>query len=273
MNFKLLFGVVAVCSITTGYAQKLPNVQQASLRAPANLKIDGKTTEWADKFQAYNHETDIFYTMANDDDNLYLVVHASNPDVLTKITNRGIVLKTNISGKKSDESSASVTFPIFELQYGNKPYIRFSIMGQLSSVRKAAALNPDSVSRVANKKLHDNEKFIRTSGIAGVDTLLSIYDNRGIKVREAFDDTMAYTYELAIPLHYLGLSTSNPVKFSYHILLPGLDIAKDFGMSVTKNDRGQDVVSYAAPETVMGDHLPAVTSTTDFGGEYVLAKH
>lgn len=30
----------------TANAQKLPNVQQAGVRAPAMIKIDGKTTEW-----------------------------------------------------------------------------------------------------------------------------------------------------------------------------------------------------------------------------------
>ena len=34
-------------------AQKLPNKQEISFRAPANVKIDGKATEWGD-FKAYN---------------------------------------------------------------------------------------------------------------------------------------------------------------------------------------------------------------------------
>lgn len=262
----LLFSLAAT-------AQKLPNIQQGSLYAPANIKIDGKTTEWNNQFQAYNHATDIFYTISNDNDNLYLVVHATDPDVLTKITNCGVVFRVNASGKKSDENAASVTFPIFELQYHNKPYIRFTIMGQLASQRKAAALNPDSVSRVSNKKLHSNEKFIRTSGIPGIDTLLSIYSSEGIKVSEAFDNTMAYTYELAIPLKHLKLSTVNPTKFAYHILLPGINVDRDFGITATKNANGVFVVSLAAgAEAPKGDHLPAVTSTTDFWGEYMLVK-
>ena len=55
-------------------AQKLPNVQQASLRAPENVKVDGKPTEWGDKLQAYNKATDVFYTIANDYNNLYLII-------------------------------------------------------------------------------------------------------------------------------------------------------------------------------------------------------
>ena len=50
---SILFAVITF----TATAQKLPNVQATSLRAPANIKIDGKATEWNDKFQAYNHST------------------------------------------------------------------------------------------------------------------------------------------------------------------------------------------------------------------------
>ncbi len=40
--------------------RKLPNVQQVSLRAPANINIDGKTTEWNNRFQAYNDTTHVY---------------------------------------------------------------------------------------------------------------------------------------------------------------------------------------------------------------------
>src|SRR5471030_2313773 len=53
-------------------AQKLPGKQAASIRAPDNIKIDGKTTEWGDKFRAYNSASRVYYTVSNDDVNLYL---------------------------------------------------------------------------------------------------------------------------------------------------------------------------------------------------------
>jgi hypothetical protein len=54
-------------------------VQQVSLHAPANVKIDGKGTEWG-TMRAYNPSTEINYTMANDAKKLYLVVQVSDPD-------------------------------------------------------------------------------------------------------------------------------------------------------------------------------------------------
>ena len=259
-------------SHVSAYGQKLPSVQVGNLRAPENIKIDGKSTEWGTKYQAYNHATDIFYTICNDDDNLYLVVHASDPDVLTKITNRGVVFSINASELKEDKNSVSITYPVFELKYGNKPFISFTNAGMLHSQRLAMEQNPDSVSKLANKKLRENEKFIRTTGMPGIDTLLSIYNRNGIRAAEAFDSTMAYTYELAIPLKYINKNRA--LKLTYHITLPGIDVDKDFAPKLTKNDNGTLTLSYApGAVAVQGSHLPAVTSTTDFWGEYTLAKN
>ena len=68
--------LLIMLSLTTlaAHPQKLPNLQTTSLRAPASIKIDGKTTEWNNRFQAYNKATEVSYTIANDKDKLYLVI-------------------------------------------------------------------------------------------------------------------------------------------------------------------------------------------------------
>jgi hypothetical protein len=55
---KLQLLLLAVLAFANANAQKLPNVQQVSLRAPANIKIDGKATEWSG-FKALNTATDV----------------------------------------------------------------------------------------------------------------------------------------------------------------------------------------------------------------------
>jgi len=61
----------------SAYTQKLPDKQTASVWAPATIKNDGKVTGWENQFQAYNNSCRIWYTVANDDDNLYLIVRGS----------------------------------------------------------------------------------------------------------------------------------------------------------------------------------------------------
>lgn len=268
----LLTAAIAILTITITLGQKVPNVQQHSLRPPVNLKIDGKATEWDNKYEAFNHAVNFYYTLCNDDNNLYMVVHASDPDVLSKITNRGVVLYIDPSGKKTDKDAACLTYPVFDLVYGNKPYIRFSnASGLTARQREAVDANPDSVLRVANRKLHESEKYIRTTGISGVDTLISVYNDQDIVAREGFEKGMIYTYELSLPLKYLRLPANG--KFAYHIVVPGLNVDKDFGMSTTKMPDGTMLVSFAAgAATIKNDHMPAVISTTDFWAEYTLAK-
>ncbi|MBC7401019.1 MAG: hypothetical protein H7289_13850, partial [Mucilaginibacter sp.] len=68
--FKLLLPALFLSVIAN--AQKLPKVQTASIAAPTNIKIDGKATEWGNKFQAFNRTTEVYYTLSNSATKLYL---------------------------------------------------------------------------------------------------------------------------------------------------------------------------------------------------------
>ena len=96
---KLSLLLLTAISCFNADAQKLPNVQQTGLRAPAKVKIDGKTTEWGN-FTADNYATGLHYTMANDDKNLYLAIQADDANVLTKLTNHGVALSIHPRVKK-----------------------------------------------------------------------------------------------------------------------------------------------------------------------------
>src|SRR5471030_3193728 len=110
--FKFIWTILLLWG--TAQAQKLPVVQTISVRAPANIKIDGRATEWGNKFQAYNHSLDIYYTMANDDENLYIVTHAKEMVSIFKITSAGLKIMLNNRSKASDEGAVAITFPYFE---------------------------------------------------------------------------------------------------------------------------------------------------------------
>ena len=59
----LLFTLVTTAQF--GLAQSLPNTQIKYLDIPSSIKIDGKANEWNNQFQAFNHNTNIFYSIAN----------------------------------------------------------------------------------------------------------------------------------------------------------------------------------------------------------------
>jgi hypothetical protein len=82
LSSYLLFATIVFANAD---AQKLPAIQQSSLRAPAGIKIDGKATDWGAQFQAYNTATELYCTIANDAKRLYLVFMYSSQNALRAV--------------------------------------------------------------------------------------------------------------------------------------------------------------------------------------------
>ncbi|MFD0748785.1 hypothetical protein ACFQZS_01440 [Mucilaginibacter calamicampi] len=265
---KLQLLLFAIIAFAYANAQKLPNVQQASLRAPANVKIDGKATEWGGKFQAYNPATDIFYTIANDDKKLYLVFKATDRYNITRIVSGGLKINIQKNGSKNDSGSPGIQFPYMEKGKRISFIQRLDLQGATGEKKNHML---DSAMQANNIKLRTNVKQIYTNAIPGVDTVLSIYNDKGIEVANAFDVDKVYTAELAVDLKLFGLSAANASKFTYHISIKGgankYAMGISFGMA-TNND-GTPAEAFTKQ---LNDYVEQQAATTDFWGEYTLAK-
>jgi hypothetical protein len=248
-------------------AQKLPTIQPtAGLRVPANIKVDGKATEWDNKFQAYNNHVDFYYTLSNDDDKLYLTVKATEPAIIRRIANGAITLTINTAGQNNAKGAATITFPVFE------PKNRFTAVFKESMNARTNSLS-DSIINLNNTRFSAKAKMIRTTGIPNVDSLVSVYNSDGIKAAATFDNKMAYTYELSILLKPLGLSVTDLSKFNYQLRINetetrGVTIMTADGPTTDINTDPSKItsISITKPDSQMGQ--PA----TDFWGEYTLAK-
>jgi hypothetical protein len=248
---RLLISALLLTAFYSADAQILPKKQKASVRAPANIKIDGKATEWDNKFQAYNNATDIYYTISNDDENLYLIVQAKYHAVIDNMIRGGITLTINHSSKKDDAGHIAITYPV----------LRDAAMADVSNMfahkaieRKEAKQAPINVDDL-NRLLRDRSKIIYVEGIKAItDTAISVYNDDNIKAAAMFDNHVNYTYELSVPLKYLGLPGDGS-GFSYQIKVnPPADV----------HPTGH---SMPPPPMMMEQE-----STTDFWGEYILAK-
>src|ERR1700744_2069010 len=109
---KLLICIPLLAIVISAMAQKLPTVQKESVFAPTNIKIDGKATEWDDQFRAYNNAIDVFYTLSNDNENLYLIVRSKEHNIVDKLIRGGITLTVNHLADKKDKSPVTITYPI-----------------------------------------------------------------------------------------------------------------------------------------------------------------
>jgi hypothetical protein len=255
---------------SASFAQKLPNVQLAGLRAPAKVKADGKLSEWGD-LQAYNKATQIFYSMANDKDNLYLVLQAKEADIIKKMISGGISLSINSLGKKDAKNSIVITYPHYDIV--NKPFN--AIMTDREEITKdiiQSSTKTDSLMNVLNKQIGTRLKMIRVEGIKTIeDNIISVYNNEGIKAVSLFDNQINYTCELVLPLKILNLTTR---KFSYNIKLNGpiptnANVIKSGGGMYYIVEIG-GVFSNAIPAQVPG--VESFYFPTDFWGEYELVK-
>ena len=257
----LLLGAITSANVC---AQKLPDKQEISVKIPANLKVDGKATEWNNQFQANNYNTDLLYTMANNDEELYLVIKAVDGDVINRIVDGGITL--TIKNTKSVNDNISITYP-----YTNsKSTLSFPLKVTYS---KDWARPVDTVIMEYNKRLRDNHKFIKVAGVKAVDTLISVYNEKGIQAGELLDEKKAYTLEMAIKLNLLGLSAKDASKISYQLKINGIRHWEPITKAVS-SDGGQlspEVIAQALAEA-NAKFAARYAIETDFWGEYTLAK-
>lgn len=245
-------------------AQKLPTIQQISLRAPADIKTDGRATEWNNEFQAYNKATSVFYTIANDDENFYLTIQATDDVIIDKILSGGITLSFRSADKKN--ASAALTFPL--IPTSNKSTIVNKIKNPETKI--------DEELETINNQLTTVSKQIRVTGIPAIaDTLASVYNDYGLKVAGQLDKNKDYTCELALPLKYLQ-AFLNEGRLKYDVKLNG----RDFKLTNMKlNGQAMDPNSAQANELIakMGAQRgsmfsPEMLNPTDFSGTYTLSK-
>ncbi len=266
---KIALLVVLIASICTVNAQKLPAIQKDNIRAPKNIKVDGKATEWSNKFQAYNKATDVFYSIANDNNNLYLIVQATERDIITKIVNGRITVTLNKSGQKDDKNAVIVSYPV--INRSDKPSLNLKNKPEFIAGNAVALKAVDSFMNANNTRMTTAAKMIKVTGVTGLDTLISVYNQDGIKAAGLFDNQAAYTCEFAIALKHLGLSANNQTKFSYNIKLNGVAMDDVPGINITRSENGT-ITAININKADTPRNMDMMTAATDFWGEYTLAK-
>ncbi|GAB3923407.1 hypothetical protein [Mucilaginibacter myungsuensis] len=266
--FKFCAAMLCASACFSASAQKLPNKQEKSVWAPTNVKIDGKANEWSAGYQAKNMAIGASYVIANDDENLYLSIHVTDrAGIFYKAMSGGITFIVKTSAEK-----VSTRYPVFS--YKELPSFDAPQRGQIFS-----ADTEDPIVVKNNTLFASKAKEIGVRGIKGVDTIISIFNDQGIKAAGRFDDQLGYRYELCIPLKYLGLS-QNDAGFKYQILLNGgpdkytVSAASQLRISGIKGPDGTPApqAEVDAANAVMAGLAQARYATTDVAGEYTMAK-
>lgn len=242
-------------------AQKLPRIQEGNVLVPANsIRVDGRLEEWG-KPAAHNKAFGIYYTIANDDRNLYLSIRSENESTARKIIVGGLSFTVSQPEREAGEIHSAVTFPYYDR---NTPAWHIDLGTGAKGADSGAANNRT----IAGK--------FRTIGVRGfrsvADSVISIYNEEGIKAAARFDETISYCYELAIPLKLLNVP-NNGAKLTYNIRLNGIPI---HGTNLKLQTFGRDIITYTAYDgsnVQVGQATPemiALVLPTDFSGQYTV---
>ncbi len=264
-TFRSVLCYVCLSIPLYSFSQKLPDKQTISIWAQANIKIDGKAAEWSNKYRAHNNATDLYYTLANNDNFLYLVIHAENPEVIQTLTTYGFKYTIQAPGKQNIENTAiTVEFPLQEIR-------------SLGLILNKPGVTPDStessrkgIMNSNNNALQTRHKSLIVKGVRGIDTL-SVYNDAGIRVAEGFDVNRNYTLEIMIPLKLLPFLNNKNANLTYHLFIIGHANSAANKMPYNTPPGG------FTPEVLQGLaelelRLNKKYASTDFSGYYTLAK-
>jgi hypothetical protein len=204
MNKILNFGIITTLFLTISiiaYAQdKKPSVQ----RAPANVLVDGKLTEWGDSLALYDAKSKLNYTIANDDTMLYVTAYITDKQMRRKIMAGGITISVNGEGKK--HKTYSMTYPI-----PNKSVF----MSRNSEESGDDAPRPSLIESTS----------IRVAGFKDVESeVITTANTYGFRASIGFDAQHNMVYETAIPLKMLYLKQGKKVinQLAINIAINGM---------------------------------------------------
>lgn len=281
-RFNLFTTGILLMTTLSVQSQKLKNIQETNMLAPSGIRIDGKNTEWGENFQAENKTTDLFYTISNDDKNLYLIIKSKDVANNTKILAGGITFSINADGKKREDESMSLTYPLVNRTApgggGERRRMGAIMSGGGGGRGQRSVEQRDSMMAAMQKTQLAQVKEIKIKGFKNTsDTLISIYNEYGIKAVANIDQDKSLFYELAIPFEALGLSKDTPKEFAYNIKLnglhlPGFDGGGGGGRGGFGGGGGGRGGFGGGGRGPGGVDFQALTSPTDFWGKYTIRK-
>lgn len=220
--------------------------------APANIKIDGQATEWPKPLQFYNNVTKLFYTIANDKENIYVIVSIPDPQSQMKIMRSGLTVSLNPSGKK--KGGAAITFPLTENVNTGAPDVpeasRALIAGELK------------------KQILANLKEIKVDGFDSIPNgNIPVQNTFGILSAASYEASGNLVCELAIPLKVLGIPAGSEQPIAYHFKVNAMkrEDKKELEAKRAKGEAPPMPGEYA-------DHF-ALYYSADFWTRQTLATH
>jgi lipoprotein-anchoring transpeptidase ErfK/SrfK len=205
IKFNLLFILIIIAVFvipSKAWSQKKAEIIKTRW-AEKSIEVNGILSDWKDSLDLYNADTKLFYSIANDHENIYLAVKNSSEDNLTKILARGISFTVNFENTK--KVAPTVTFPVLDRTPGKK---------QVETEQPEA--------KEIQRRIISKIKEIKVEGFKElVDGGISLYNTYGIKAVLSLDEKNDMIQEIAIPLRLLGIESGSTELITYRIRING----------------------------------------------------
>lgn len=261
-------------------AQKLPDIQIVNPLVPKSIKIDGKDLEWNNSYAAENKRTELFYSLSNDDKNLYLVLKSSTASVVNKIMVGGITFMINLESKKREKDAVGITYPLISrnnaVQRNRQGQNRQANgQGGFQISKAPTTIQKDSLLSALRKAQLAAVKEIKVFGFKNItDSLISIYNEFGIKAVATIDKDGLYFCEFAIPLNNLIQTGDALSNFAYQIKVNGLSATVQES-SFQGNSNGFRAGGNSRSFNPSNNNINTnqdLTASVNFWGKYTLIK-
>lgn len=198
----LLSGFASLCT-TPIYAQKEDPDADVNIWAQHPVIIDGNSAEWHEPLNNYNSATKLAFGLANDQNNLYMIIESLDPATTSRMISGGLTLNINTAGKK-------------------KEGIILKFLGMQQPPPPSNHDQSDTLNRPIEKREHPPHdlKVIQVSGFKNIaDGVLAIPNKNGLEIAAAFNKQGDYICELSIPLSSLELKGNGLGAIAYNIKL------------------------------------------------------
>ncbi len=178
-----------------------------------------------DSFKSYDSESELYYTISNDLDNLYFSIKTNNQKTQMRILRSGIEFCIDTAGKYSDRTK--ILFPFAVLHKKNNSASGGSYGADQSSghSRNHGINQKPETLELLKKKFTDADKTMHLIGFkTPIGGAVPLPNDYGIKMNISWDTSNTMIYQASIPF----------VTF-YKKLIPASDSAKIFGISMNLN--------------------------------------
>ncbi|WP_166586230.1 hypothetical protein [Mucilaginibacter agri] len=213
------FALVAAAPLLFSAHAKAQAKTDNTLKAPpTEITIDGSLKDWGDSLRYYNEDKKIYYTLANDKDNLYMAIRVNDRTEQIRIIGAGLTLSVNPKGKKKEQYS--ITFPVGGTD--NQP-----AFGGAGSNGGDKQPNPDELDKQDREEMMRARmtklRNIQVTGFPDIESdIITTANTYGIKVALNLDESGQLVYEAAIPLKFFHADAPDKSEWAFNIKINGV---------------------------------------------------